>query len=129
VITANFVALFFKHHQLDMEVALNATLAGGVIMGASCDIIVKPYYAMICGFVIGGYSAFGFCWLGGFLKEKINLHDTCGIHNLHAVPGFLGGIVSAIACNKDNVPDWGDRYSDFFNRFATGRDNTGQAGY
>lgn len=102
---------------------LNATLAGGVIMGAAADLIVKPYYAMICGFCIGGFSAFGFLWLGSFLKEKIGLHDTCGIHNLHAVPGFMGGIVSAICCNKDNISMWGDRYEAFFNKFDPTRDN------
>ena len=25
------------------------------------------------------------------LGELIGLEDTCGIHNLHAMPGFLGG--------------------------------------
>ena len=27
----------------------------------------------------------------------IGLSDTCGVHNLHGIPGVLGGIFSAIA--------------------------------
>lgn len=30
------------------------------------------------------------------LLEKIKIQDTCGIHNLHAMPGVIGGIVGAI---------------------------------
>lgn len=25
-----------------------------------------------------------------------HIHDTCGVQNLHGIPGFIGGIVSAI---------------------------------
>jgi len=30
------------------------------------------------------------------LLKCIGLYDTCGIHNLHGIPGLLGGIWSAI---------------------------------
>lgn len=83
-----------------MEIMLNATLAGGVVMGAPCDMVNYPFCAMIIGFSVGLLSAVGFAVIGPFLKDKINLHDTCGIHNLHAMPGFLGGIISAIAASK-----------------------------
>jgi ammonium transporter Rh len=93
-----------------MEVMLNATLAGGVIMGAAADLITRPHLAMIGGFCIGGVSAFGFCWLGPFLKEKIGLHDSCGVHNLHGIPGFLGGITSALCFHRTSASDWGGEY-------------------
>ena len=32
-----------------------------------------------------------------FLLKKINLHDTCGVHNLHGLPAIFAGIVASIA--------------------------------
>ena len=32
------------------------------------------------------------------LLDCIGLYDTCGIHNLHGIPGLLGGTWSAIVC-------------------------------
>lgn len=98
------------HNVLDVEILLNSTLAGGVAMGAAADIIVKPYYAMVSGWVTGVVSALGYIFLSPFLKEKFNLHDTCGIHNLHAMPGFIGGIISVIACNQQSFISYGPRY-------------------
>jgi ammonium transporter Rh len=109
------------HNVLDVEILLNSTLAGGVAMGAAADIIVKPYYAMICGWVTGAVSALGYIYIGPFLKEKINLHDTCGIHNLHAMPGFIGGIIAVIAANKQALVSYGSRYGEVFLRYTEGR--------
>lgn len=30
------------------------------------------------------------------LEEKLKIQDTCGIHNLHGMPGVLGAIVGAV---------------------------------
>lgn len=75
---------------------LNATLAGGVVMGASCDLITGPGFAMLTGCIAGAVSALGFLKLNKLFKEKLGLHDTCGIHFLHAIPGLLGGFTSAV---------------------------------
>ena len=39
----------------------------------------------------------GYIYLTPLLQSKIPLFDTCGVHNLHGMPGLLGGIVSAFA--------------------------------
>jgi len=82
---------------LDMEVVLNATLAGGVAIGTSCDMFASPAVALIIGSLAGIVSAFGFLKLGPYLQEKIGLHDTCGVHNLHGIPGIMGAICGSIA--------------------------------
>ena len=84
------------HMKLDMEIVLNATIAGGVMIGACADILVAPVSALIIGAIAGVVSALGFGYLSANLRESINLHDTCGVNNLHGIPGFLGGITGAI---------------------------------
>jgi|LauGreDrversion4_2_1035121.scaffolds.fasta_scaffold261972_2 ammonium transporter Rh len=84
--------------KIDMEVMLNATLAGGVVMGASCDLITNPGFAMLTGCIAGAISSIGFLKLNKFCKEKLGLHDTCGVHFLHGLPSLLGGFTSVICC-------------------------------
>jgi ammonium transporter Rh len=98
-------------------------------MGASANLIAQPYEAMICGWAIGALSALGYIYIGPFLKRKINLNDTCGIHNLHAMPGFFGGIVSAICANRQSLISFGNRYGDTFSEYANGRTPAQQAGF
>jgi len=43
-----------------MEIMLNATLAGGVAIGAVSDIITEPWGAMAIGWAGGVLSAIGF---------------------------------------------------------------------
>ena len=38
----------------------NATLAGGVIVGASADLMLQPYGALCAGCVAGSISTFGY---------------------------------------------------------------------
>jgi ammonium transporter Rh len=95
-LTAVFISRVIKG-KIDMEVLLNSTLAGGVMMGTAADIIVGPGFCMIAGACAGAISAFGYLKLNQIFKDKLNLHDTCGVHFLHAIPGTLGAFVCVIA--------------------------------
>lgn len=79
-----------------MESILNSTLAGGVVIGAPVTIIYRPGVAIMIGFTTGIISTLCFHNLTPKLLKCIGLYDTCGIHNLHGIPGLLGGIWSAI---------------------------------
>ena len=46
-----------------MEIILNASLAGGVIMGANADIIVMPFGSMLAGVGAGTVASLGFAKL------------------------------------------------------------------
>lgn len=80
-----------------MEVVLNATLAGGVAVGSASDLVVTAGVAMAIGALAGLLSCAGYLWFGKWLENKISLYDTCGVNNLHGMPGILGGIIGAIS--------------------------------
>lgn len=90
--------------KLDMEVLLNSTLAGGVMMGAAADMITVPGFAMLAGAICGIISALGYLKLNAICQDKLKLHDTCGVQFLHGIPGTLGAIVAVIcvACYEAN---------------------------
>lgn len=96
-----------------MEIVLNASLAGGVAVGSSADIIVQPFGAMLLGFIAGAISSLGFAYLSKILQRTIHLHDTCGVHNLHGMPGVIGALVSAIVASR-GFGNFGDNKSYMF---------------
>ena len=95
-LTASCVAAFatsshFKKGKFSMEDVLNATLAGGVIIGTTSDMMIAPWQPIFLGFLGGMVSSMGFNGVFGF-----TFHDTCGVNNLHGIPGVLGGLTSVI---------------------------------
>lgn len=125
VIASIIVAKATHEGKLEMEIVLNASLSGAVAVGSSADIICMPFGAMLLGFVTGIFSSLGFAYLSKFLQRKIGLHDTCGVLNLHGIPGLIGGIVSAIVASRGEV-NFGAEYSRIF---KAGRDPSTQAGF
>jgi len=80
--------------RLDPQTIQNATLAGGVAIGATAS-VVGPFAAAVLGTIAGSLATVGFA-----LSPLFRVVDTCGVHNLHGLPGILGGIYSAL------VPWW-----------------------
>lgn len=74
----------------------NATLAGGVAIGCTANLSMSSFGAIMIGVTTGIVSTFGYNVIQPLLEEKIGLHDTCGVHNLHAMPSVIGAIASII---------------------------------
>lgn len=90
-------SLLRKHRKFDMIDIQNATLAGGVAVGSSSDLVIQPWGALCIGIAAGWLSVCGYCYISPWLERNIGLHDTCGIHNLHGMPGVLGAVGGAIS--------------------------------
>jgi ammonium transporter Rh len=79
--------------KLEIEDIANAALAGGVAIGSTCD-MTTPGYAMLIGIAAGALSVVGYSIIAPKLQKLIKGTDTCGINNLHGMPGILGGVVA-----------------------------------
>lgn len=83
--------------KLDMVHIQNATLAGGVAVGTCADMNIGPFGAMLIGVCAGIISTLGFKFLSPVLASSLGIQDTCGVHNLHGMPGILGGLAGILA--------------------------------
>lgn len=90
-------SLVEKKGKLDMVHIQNATLAGGVAVGTCADMSIQPFGAMLIGITAGIISTLGFKFLTPILASKLGIQDTCGVHNLHGMPGILGGLAGIVA--------------------------------
>jgi len=71
----------------------NASLAGGVAIGSTCD-YANPISSIVIGLLAGVLSVFGFVVILPWLQSKIKKVDTCGVMYLHGLPGLMGGIAA-----------------------------------
>jgi ammonium transporter Rh len=112
-----FAFSIFYRGKFCMDDVLNATIAGGVAIGSAASFITNPAGAIAIGFISGAVSATGYYYLSDFLTDK-GIYDTCGIHNLHGMPGIIGGLSSAVfvaAYNSTSLDIAGGNPLDFVN--------------
>ena len=132
-LTASCVSAYAMTHlvnkRFNPEDILNATLAGGVAIGSSSDLVVASYVSLIVGSLAGSLSVLGFKYLSPLLKEKFAIHDTCGVNNLHGLPGVLGGVIGAISAGTASKNIYGDSVESVFPAMADGRTAGQQAGF
>ncbi|MEI6683761.1 MAG: ammonium transporter [Bacteroidota bacterium] len=71
----------------------NAALAGGVAIGSTCA-DASHTMAVFIGIMAGGLSTFGFAVIQSKQQKLMKIIDTCGVTNLHGLPGLMGGLVA-----------------------------------
>lgn len=87
-------ALFNKRKVMIGDIA-NAALAGGVSIGAVCNVVQTPT-ALLIGAGAGALCVFGYAVVQGKIKNTCKIVDTCGVHNLHGMPGLFGGLAAVV---------------------------------
>ncbi|XP_017885470.1 ammonium transporter Rh type A isoform X2 [Ceratina calcarata] len=88
--------LVSKDSKFNMVHVQNSTLAGGVAIGTAAGMMCEPVGAVVIGALAGLFSVLGYKYLTPLIQRGAKIHDTCGVHNLHGMPGVLGGIFGAL---------------------------------
>ncbi|MCS3923693.1 ammonium transporter [Methanosalsum natronophilum] len=94
IISAYFMCILLQK-KVDPLVYTYALLAGLVAIGSPL-VSVDPWTALGIGLIAGAVSVFCFVKVHPWLCKKTGVLDVMGVHNLHGVPGILGGIFGAI---------------------------------
>jgi ammonium transporter Rh len=76
----------------------NAALAGGVAIGSTCD-FANHFQAMVIGLFAGSISTIGFAVLQKRQEKFHKIVDSCGVSNLHGIPGIFGGLAAIVVIN------------------------------
>lgn len=92
-IATYFASIIFRKGKISIADIANASLAGGVAIGSTCDRAGHPT-AFAIGILSGVLSVFGFAVLQSKLQKMLKSVDTCGVLNLHGWPGLMGGIAA-----------------------------------
>ncbi len=88
--------------KINIAYIANAALAGGVAIGSTCD-HASHSGAFIIGVLAGTISTIGFAMLQHKQQKLIKSVDTCGVTNLHGLPGLLGGFAAIPIVSGLNV--------------------------
>ena len=80
----------------------NAALAGGVTIGSTCD-IAGALVSFVIGVLAGAVSTFGFAILQSKVEGMNKGIDTCGVMNLHGIPGLMGGLAAILVAKGINT--------------------------
>lgn len=87
------LSMFIRKGKPSIADIANASLAGGVSIGAACN-RVSPPVAFLIGLLAGTICVLGYVVIQPKLQKALKMIDTCGVHNLHGMPGLLGGIIA-----------------------------------
>lgn len=97
-------AMLNKKGKITMADVQNVTLAGGVTVGASVDMMISPVAAFALGMIGCTACMLGYKYLTPFLARRLRIQDQCGIHNLHGLTGLISctaGICAILLASEE----------------------------
>lgn len=100
---ATYLASVIIRGKVSIADIANAALAGGVAIGATCD-FASHGEAMIIGVIAGIISTVGFAILQEKQQKIHQIIDTCGVSNLHGIPGAFGGLAAIVVVKGLDIP-------------------------
>ncbi|MDP4181998.1 MAG: ammonium transporter [Bacillota bacterium] len=92
-LTTYIASTLFRKGKTSFADIANAALAGGVAIGATCNVISAPG-AFGIGALAGILCVIGYVFIQPKVQALLKGVDTCGVHNLHGMPGLLGGTLA-----------------------------------
>jgi ammonium transporter Rh len=99
---ATYLTTVALRRKISISDIANASLAGGVAIGATCANVNHPQ-AFIIGILAGVLSTFGFAWIQPRIEKVFRMIDTCGVTNLHGWPGLFGGLAALVVVQEINI--------------------------
>ncbi len=99
---ATYIASVSIRGKINAADIANAALAGGVAIGATCD-YATHFEAMVIGVMAGAISTVGFAIFQEKQEKFHKIIDTCGVSNLHGIPGVFGGLAAIVVVDGINV--------------------------
>lgn len=43
-----------------------------------------------------------------WIRRKLKVHDTCGVHNLHGIPGVMAGLIAVLMASIASERDYNE---------------------
>jgi len=99
---ATYIASVSIRGKVNAADIANAALAGGVAIGSTFD-HASHLEAMIIGLVAGAISTTGFAIFQAKQEKFHKIVDTCGVSNLHGIPGIFGGLAAIVVVDGIDV--------------------------
>lgn len=98
---ATYIASVVLRRKIAIADIANASLAGGVAIGSTCD-FATPFSSLLIGATAGVLSVVGFAVIMPRLQNTIKKVDTCGVMYLHGLPGLMGGLAALFVVDGIN---------------------------
>ncbi|XP_042750739.1 ammonium transporter Rh type B-like isoform X3 [Lagopus leucura] len=120
--------ILYEEGTLQVAQLQDATLASAAVMGMAGEMLSTPFGALTAGFLASQLSLLGSRFLSPILRSRLKTEDTCGVHNVHGLPGILGTFLGTLLAALATADVYGDRLQLVFPLVAEGsRTNAEQA--